>query len=72
MAPANVRELVGIAGREGIGRLWLHRTSKGRGIYNAPGFEGRGIEEINWCYRDRELPGERSARALPLRYQRCG
>ncbi len=38
-ATAIVRELVGIAGREGVGRLWLHAPSRGRGIYEAAGFE---------------------------------
>jgi GNAT superfamily N-acetyltransferase len=41
-----VRELVGITGREGVGRLWLHATSGGRGIYEAAGFESRSFEEM--------------------------
>jgi GNAT superfamily N-acetyltransferase len=41
-----VRELVGITGREGVGRLWLHATSGGRGIYEAAGFENRSFEEM--------------------------
>lgn len=69
---AIVRELVGIAGREGVGRLWLHATSRGRWIYEAAGFEGRSIEEMQLVLSGRELPGGRTARAAPLRYQPCG
>jgi len=37
---------LGVAGREGVGRLWLHATPGGRGIYEAAGFEGRSVEEM--------------------------
>jgi GNAT superfamily N-acetyltransferase len=45
-ATAIVGELVGIAGREGVGRLWLHAASCGRRIYEAAGFEARSVEEM--------------------------
>ena len=52
VATAIVGELVGVARREGVGRLWLHATSGGRGIYEAAGFEGRTIEEMQLLLRD--------------------
>ena len=57
IATAIVRELIGVAGREGVGRLWLHATSGGRGIYEAAGFEGRTVEEMQLVLRGWENSG---------------
>ena len=44
--------IVGVARREGVGRLRLRATSGGRGIYEAAGFEGRTVEEMQLVLRD--------------------
>lgn len=41
-----VRDLVGVARRERVGRLWLHASAGGRGVYEAEGFEARTLEEM--------------------------
>ena len=46
IAGALVRDLVGVARREGVGRLWLHASAHGRGVYEAAGFEARTREEM--------------------------
>lgn len=46
VAGALVRDLVGVARREGVGRLWLHASSGGRGVYEAAGFVTRTLEEM--------------------------
>ena len=37
---------MGVARREGVGRLWLHASVGGRGVYEAAGFEARTLEEM--------------------------
>jgi GNAT superfamily N-acetyltransferase len=39
-------DLVDHAKRENIGRLWLHASPQGHGVYEAAGFEGRTLEEM--------------------------
>lgn len=46
LAGSLVRDLVGVARREGVGRLWLHASVHGRGVYEAEGFETRTLEEM--------------------------
>lgn len=46
LAGALVWDLVDVARREGVGRLWLHASSGGRGVYEAVGFEVRTLEEM--------------------------
>ena len=46
LAGALLRDLLGLARREGVGRLWLHASAGGRGIYEAAGFEARTLEEM--------------------------
>jgi hypothetical protein len=46
MASRLVRDLVGVARREGLGRLWLHAGVRGRGVYEAAVLEARTLEEM--------------------------
>ena len=46
VASSLVGDLVGLARREGVGRLWLHASAYGRGAYEAAGFEARTLEEM--------------------------
>jgi GNAT superfamily N-acetyltransferase len=46
LAGALVRDLVGVARKEDVGRLWLHASAYGRGVYEAAGFEARTLEEM--------------------------
>lgn len=46
IAGALVRALVGVARCEGVGRLWLHASAYGRGVYEAAGFKARTLEEM--------------------------
>jgi GNAT superfamily N-acetyltransferase len=46
VASSLVGDLVGLARREGVGRLWLHASAYGRGVYEAAGFEARTLEEM--------------------------
>lgn len=46
IASALVLDLVRVARREKIGRLWLHASAGGRRVYEAAGFRARTLEEV--------------------------
>ena len=49
MATAVVRELVDIAGREGVGRLWLHATSGGATSTRRRASKIGALRGCSWC-----------------------
>ena len=62
LAGALVRDLVGVARREGVGRLWPHASAGGRGVYEAAGFEARMLEEMELLLAGENGPSEHARR----------